>query len=50
MWCSKVESSALNQRPDPRPDLEEWRHGSYKPEDTLHTMHILKSEPSSPPK
>lgn len=49
-WCSRVESSALNQRPDPRPDLEEWRHGSYKPEDTLHTMHILNCDPSSPKK
>jgi hypothetical protein len=51
MWCSKVESSALNQRPDPRPDLEEWRHGSFKPEDTLHTMHILNCDaPGSPKK
>jgi hypothetical protein len=49
-WSSRVESSALNQRPDPCPDLEEWRHGSFKPEDTLHTMHILNCEPGSPKK
>jgi hypothetical protein len=49
-WCSRVESSALNQRPDQKADLEEWRKGSYKPEDTLHTMHILHCEPGSPKK
>ena len=49
-WSSRVESSALNQRPDQPPDLDEWRHGSFKVEDTLHTMHILNCDPSSPKK
>ena len=48
-WCDRLESSVLNQRPDQPKDLEEWRHGSFAPDDPMHSMHILDAEsPRSP--
>lgn len=48
-WCDRFDSSALNQRPDAPKDLEEWRHGSFAPDDPMHSMHILDVEsPKSP--
>lgn len=44
VWSERVDSAALNQQPDAPMDVDAYRHGSFRPDDPGHAMHLIHQQ------
>lgn len=44
VWSERVDSAALNMQPDAPMDVDAYRHGSFRPDDPGHSMHLIHQQ------